>query len=119
VPALLRRADVLLQPGPPSDFNRLRLPSKMQAYLASGRPTVTFAVGFAELLEDREEVVKTHTGDPSELADRVEEVLDDGALRARLEHGGPAAAARLLDPARNTDALLAHYREALGPGQPS
>lgn len=113
IPSLLGRAAVLLQPGAPSEFNRLRLPSKLQAYLASGSPTVTFAVGFGELLEDRREVLKTYTADPGELADRIVEVLQDGALRARLAVGGPEAARRLFDPVANTDALEAHYRAAL------
>ena len=113
IPGLLREADVLLQPGPPTEFNRLRLPSKLQAYLESGTPTITFAVGFGELLEDRVEALKTYTADPCELADRIEEALDDEALRARLRAGGPRAAARLFDPVANTESLLAHYREAL------
>ncbi len=113
IPGLLRAADVLLQPGPPSEFNRLRLPSKMQAYLESGTPTVTFGVGFGELLEDRIEVLKTHTDSPRELADRIEELLGDPELQAQLSRGGPAAAARLLDTDTNTEALLAYYRAGL------
>ena len=113
IPKLLQRADVLLQPGPPSEFNRLRLPSKLQAYLESGTPTVSFGIGFGELLEDRVEVLKTHTGDPSELADRLAELLGDPQLRATLAAGGPAAAARLFDPVANVDALLDVYRAGL------
>ena len=108
VPGLLRRADVLVQPGHPSDFNRLRLPSKLQAYLASGTPTVTFACGFGELLGDGEEALLTRTGDPEELAAAIERCLTDGELAARLRAGGPAAARRLFDPERNTRALLEH-----------
>jgi glycosyltransferase involved in cell wall biosynthesis len=113
MPALLRRADILIQPGPPSEFNRLRLPSKMQTYLESGTPTITFAVGFGELLEDGAEVLKTHGDQPAELADRIAALLDDPALAERLARGGPAAAARLFDPATNTDALVEHYERSL------
>jgi glycosyltransferase involved in cell wall biosynthesis len=109
----MRRADVLVQPGAPSEFNRLRFPSKLPAYLASGTPTVTYAAGPGELFEDRVEVLKTHTGEPEELADRMREVLDDGRLREKLARGGPAAAARLFHPERCTDALLEYYRAAL------
>ncbi len=109
MPRLLAAADVLLQPGHPSDFNRLRLPSKLQSYLASGTPTVTFAVGFGELLADRREVLKTYTGDPQELAARILELLEHEPLRRILAHAGPVAARRLFDPAQNTDVLLAHY----------
>jgi glycosyltransferase involved in cell wall biosynthesis len=113
VEELMSRAHVLVQPGAPSEFNRLRFPSKLAAYLASGTPTVTFAVGPGELFEDRVEVLKTHTGEAGELADRIAEVLDDGELRERLSRGGPAAAARLFDPNRCADALLEHYGERL------
>lgn len=109
VPALLREADVLVQPGAPDDFNRLRLPSKLQAYLASGRPVVTFAAGAGELLADGTEALLTHTGEPVELAQRLTEVLSDAALARRLGEGGRAAAARLFDPERNTAELLAGY----------
>lgn len=114
IPPLLEQADILLQPGAPSEFNRLRLPAKLQGYLGSGRPVITFAAGFGELLEDRVEVLKTQTDSPLELAERIEELLDDGALRRRIAEGGPQAARRLFDPTRNTDALLAHYQAALG-----
>lgn len=110
---LLRRAAVVLQPGGPSEFNRLRLPSKLQSYLASGTPTVTFAVGFGALLKDRCEVLKISTAEPGELADRIEEILTDTQLRDALAQGGPEAARRLFDPERNTDALVAYYRATL------
>ena len=114
IPPLLASLDVLVQPGQPNEFNRLRLPSKMQAYLQSGTPTVTFAVGFAELLEDRDEVLKLHGYDATELADRIDDVLSSDELAARLAAGGPRAAAHLLDPERNGEALIEHYRRSLG-----
>jgi glycosyltransferase involved in cell wall biosynthesis len=113
IPPLLREADVLLQPGAPSQFNRLRLPSKVQAYLASGVPTVTFAVGFAELLEDRVEVLKLQHYDATELADSVVAVLEDRGLRRRLSEGGRHAARRLFDPVTNGAALVSHFRAGL------
>lgn len=110
---LLRRATVLAQPGAPTDFNRLRLPSKLQSYLASGTPTVTFGCGAGELLEDRVEVLKTQGGEPGELAERLGEVLGDAELRRTLEANGPAAAARLFDLHRNSATLADIYRQAI------
>ena len=115
VPALLERADVLVQPGHPSDFNRFRLPSKLQTYLAAGRPVVTFAAGFGELLRDGAEALTTRTGEPEELAGAVERVLDDPGLAERLSRGAREAAARLFDPGRNAAAMVEHYRAHLGP----
>lgn len=113
VPTLLRSVDVLLQPGAPSEFNRLRLPAKLALYLASGTPTVTFATGFGELLADRREALLTRTAGPTELAARIAELLEDAALRDTLARGGPCAARRLFDRERNTRALEAVYADAL------
>ncbi|MDQ3571567.1 MAG: glycosyltransferase [Actinomycetota bacterium] len=113
IPGLLREAAVLLQPGGPTSFNRFGLPSKLQSYLASGTPCVMFAVGAGELLTDRVEVLKTYTGESAELADRIDELLNDDQLRGKLSRNGPLAARRLFDPDRNTDALLEHYRVTL------
>jgi glycosyltransferase involved in cell wall biosynthesis len=113
MPELLHRADALVQPGAPTAFNRLRLPSKLQAYLASGTPTVTFATGFGAMLRDRIEVLKTHGPSPEELADRIAEVLADRGLASILSAGGPEAARRLFNRDRNTEALIAHYEQVL------
>lgn len=119
VDALLARADVLVQPGHPSDFNRLRLPAKLPGYLRSGTPTVTFAVGAGELLEDRREVLKTHTGRPEELALRIAELLDDPALAAELSRNGPRAAERLFAPGHAASELVDHFSSTLSTVQPS
>lgn len=110
---LLREADVLVQPGAPTAFNHHRLPSKLAAYLASGSPTITFAVGFGTMLRDRVEVLKTHGPTPDELADRIGELLTDTNLAAALRVGGPQAAKRLFDRDRNTEALISYYRHVL------
>lgn len=112
IPDLLRSGDVLVQPGAPSAFNRLRLPSKLQAYLASGRPVVTFAAGFGELLRDGEECVLTRTGEPRELAAAIARILDDPELRDRLGAGGASAAERLFNRDANAAAMEAVYERA-------
>ena len=110
VPALLRKASILLQPGRRTTFNRFTMPSKLQSYLASGTPCITFAEGAGELFEDRVEVLKTYGDSSTELADRIVDLLTDDDLRRTLSENGPRAARRLFDPAANTDALVAHYR---------
>lgn len=113
VPPLLRKAAVLLQPGRRTEHNRLGLPSKLQAYLASGTPTITFAFGAGELLVDREEALLTKTETAAELADLIVEVLSDPALCERLASGGPRAARRLFDPQDNAARMADHYHRAL------
>jgi glycosyltransferase involved in cell wall biosynthesis len=113
IPPLLRQSSALIASSRPIPFNIMCLPSKLQAYLASGTPVLVSAAGAGELLQDREEALKTQTGEPEELADRLCELLADDALAATLATGGPRAASRLFDPVRNTDALLAHYGAGL------
>jgi glycosyltransferase involved in cell wall biosynthesis len=110
---VLRAASVLVQPGRADRFNRLRLPSKVQAYLESGTPTVMFSVGLGELLRDGEEVVKLHGFSAVELAERIAELLDDPERAARIGRGGQYAASRLFDPRRNGSALLECYAKAI------
>jgi len=96
--ALMAEAAVLVQPGAPSDFNRLRLPAKVHDYLLAGRPTVTFAVGFGELLEDRGDAVLTRTADPGELAAAIGWVLDDRRRADVMAAAGRRRALELFAP---------------------
>jgi len=109
--AILNDVDVLVQPGAPSEFNRLRLPSKLQTYLASGTPVITFAVGFGELLEHRVDAFLTRSGSPRELADAITTVVSDRDLNSCLAVGGPEAARRLFDTERNATQLMRHLEE--------
>lgn len=110
---LLKSSNVLVQPGRHTHFNRLRLPSKLLSYLASGSPTITYGFGFGELLEDRVEVLKVLGDEPDELAACLVELLEDRVLAMKLSQNGPVAASRLFDTSRNTDALESVYASAL------
>jgi len=109
---LMADAAVLVQPGAPTDFNRLRLPAKVHDYLAAGRPTVTFAVGVGELLTDREDAVLTRTADPSELADAIRWLLDDPGRAEAVGAAGQRRARALFDPGRIAAETVRHYEAA-------
>ena len=106
-------SDVLVQPGAPTIFNRLRLPAKLHDYLLSGRPVVTYAAGLEELLEDGRHALLTRSGDPSELAGALERVLSDPVLAERLGKAGRERAIALFAPRKIAAELDAYYREAL------
>lgn len=110
--ALIAEADVLVQPGAPSEFNRLRLPAKVHDYLLAGRPTVTFRAGFGEMLEDRRDAVLTHTAQPQELADALDWVLADPDRAEALARRGRETARRLFDPAAIAAQTVDYYRRA-------
>jgi glycosyltransferase involved in cell wall biosynthesis len=113
VEALLAEAAVLVQPGAPTDFNRLRLPAKVHDYLLAGRPTVTFGVGFGELLRDREDAVLTRTGEPAELAAAIQWVLADRDRADAIGRQGRLRALEIFDPEAIAAQTLAYYKRAL------
>jgi glycosyltransferase involved in cell wall biosynthesis len=115
--ALMAEAAALVQPGSPTDFNRLRLPAKVHDYMLTGRPTVTFAVGFGELLADRQNAVLTQTGEPAELAAAVEWVLADRERAEEIGRRGRARALELFDPESIARQTIAYYERALTAGR--
>jgi glycosyltransferase involved in cell wall biosynthesis len=113
VNALLAEASVLVQPGPPTEFNRLRLPAKVPDYLLAGRPVVTFAAGFGELLEDRVDAVLTRSGEPEELGEALAWVLADPQRAEALGEAGRRCALSLFDPASIASQTLDYYKGSL------
>lgn len=111
--ALMAEASVLVQPGAPTEFNRLRLPAKVHDYLLAGRPMVTFAVGFGELLKDREDAVLTHSGSPDELASAIEWVLIDPARADAVGKAGRHRALELFAPDEIARQTVAYYERAI------
>lgn len=111
--ALLAEAAVLVQPGSPTDFNRLRLPAKVHDYMLAGRPTVSFGVGFGELLHDREDAVLTQTGEPAELAEAVQWVLADRGRAEEIGRRGRERALELFDPQTIAAETIAFYERAI------
>lgn len=110
--ALQGEAAVLVQPGAPTEFNRLRLPAKVHDYLMVGRPVVTFEVGFGELLQDRRDAVLTRTDEPRELAEAIEWVLADQQRARMLGEAGRRRALRLFAPHEIAEQTVAYYKRA-------
>jgi glycosyltransferase involved in cell wall biosynthesis len=113
IPGYLALADAYVQPGAPNDFNRYRLPSKLPEFLAMGRPVVLPACNLAEDLVEAENALLLHRGDALEIAGRIEKLLDDPALAARLGRGARQFATERLSWPRNAAALADFYRRRL------
>lgn len=109
----LALADVLVQSGRPNTFNEFRLPSKLPEYMAMGKPVITFSAGIGREFEDGVEALKTTTGEPPELAEKIEQVLDDPALTDKLGRGARRKAEQLFDWQRNTQGLITIYEQVL------
>ena len=113
VPGYLALADAYVQPGAPDDFNRYRLPSKLPEFLAMGRPVRLPRANIGNDLVDGEEALLLDRGDAQEIAAKLELLLDDPALAARLGEGARRFALENLSWQRNSRGLADFYRELL------
>ena len=112
LPALLRLADVLVQPGESNRFNTHRLPSKLPEFLASGRPVIMPRANVGLRVRPGEEALVMETGRPEEVADLCQRVFADAGLAERLAAGAAAFARRSFDPATNSKVLAQFYKES-------
>lgn len=112
VPAYLALADAFVQPGPPDDFNRYRLPSKLPEFLAMGRPVILPHCNIGNDLADGENALLLEQGNAPEIVARIEQLLADRELGARLGRGARQFAVEQLSWERNAAALAEFLREA-------
>jgi glycosyltransferase involved in cell wall biosynthesis len=78
--------------------------------MAAGRPLVATRVGgIPELVADGGNGFLVPTRTPAEIAQRVMQLLEDPALRARMGAAGRQAAEQKFDLERNLDALMLAY----------
>jgi glycosyltransferase involved in cell wall biosynthesis len=112
-PGYLALADAFVQPGPPDDFNRYRLPSKLPEFLAMGRPVILPACNLGNELADGEDALLLRRGDALEIAACLERLIDDHELAARLGDRARRFALERLDWSRNARRLAAFYREQI------
>jgi glycosyltransferase involved in cell wall biosynthesis len=113
IPGYLALADAYVQPGAPDDFNRYRLPSKLPEFLAMGRPVILPACNLGNELVDGEDALLLRHGDALEIAARIEQLMDDRELAARLGHRARGFALERLDWSRNARLLADFYRQQL------
>jgi|SRR5271157_386409 len=81
-------ADALVQPGRPGRFNDYRFPSKLPDFLVSGRPVVLPRTNLGRFLRDGEECLHLEEGDAIDIANKLEALIRDPALRRRIGAGG-------------------------------
>jgi len=118
IPAYLALADAYVQPGPPDDFNRYRLPSKLPEFLAMGRPVILPHCNIGNDLEHGKNALLLEQGNAMEIVGHIEQLLDDRELAARLGEGARRFAAESLSWRANATGLADFLRERSGAGQP-
>lgn len=104
---LLKSADLFVQPGRPGPFNDYRLPSKLPEFMAVGRPVILPRTNIGLHLRDGVDALLLDDGTTAELAGKVEQVLDDPALAARLSANARAFARARWDWDRQASKLSA------------
>lgn len=119
---LLATADVGLAPDPRSPLNDSSTMVKVAEYMSMGVPVVAFDLPESVVTAEAAGLFATGN-DEAAFADRVEELLGDPELRARLGAAGKARIEGPLSWSASEAQLLAGYRRALGalsaaPAQP-
>jgi glycosyltransferase involved in cell wall biosynthesis len=110
LPAAMAALDLALYPALESDgMSRV-----LFEYLATGKPVVASRVGVVpEVLVHRESALLVPAGDVPRLAEAIANLLDDGALRARLGAAAAGLARARLSGAVVAGALATQYRHLL------
>jgi glycosyltransferase involved in cell wall biosynthesis/SAM-dependent methyltransferase len=109
LPRYFALADVLVQPGRPSQFNDFRLPSKLPEFFAMGRPVVLPASNVGLEVVDRTNAVVLSEGHAIEIAHKVEGLLRDQNLRERIGEAGRRFAEERFSWARSSQRLADFY----------
>jgi glycosyltransferase involved in cell wall biosynthesis len=112
IPPSLAVADAYVQPGPPDDFNRYRLPSKLPEFLAMGRPVILPHCNIGNDLEHGEDALLLEQGNAMEIVIRIEELLADRDLADRLGRGARRFAAEQLSWQANAAGLADFLTQA-------
>lgn len=108
---LLQQAAILVAPSVPSSDNRREgIPVVLMEAMASGVTVVASDLsGIPELVIDGESGLLTPPGDAQAIADALERLARDPALRQRLADGGREKVLREFDLTTNAAALSARF----------
>lgn len=103
-------ADGYVQPGSPGPFNDYRMPSKVPEFLALGRPVLLPNTNIGLSMTDGTDAMLLKMGDGTEIANRLEEILDLPEKRSELGAGARTFALTNLDWSKNAAALSTFYQ---------
>jgi glycosyltransferase involved in cell wall biosynthesis len=93
---LVAAADILVQPGRPGRFNDYRFPSKLPEFFASGKPVILPRTNVGHAVRDGTDALLLEYGNAIEIAQKIDRLIDDPALAARIGASGRNFAIRRL-----------------------
>lgn len=85
---VLQIADFFVQPGAPDEFNAYRLPSKIPECLAMGRPVIMPRTNVGLRARDGQDAVLMSKGDSDEIVAKLEFLMENPDLAARIGASG-------------------------------
>jgi glycosyltransferase involved in cell wall biosynthesis len=109
----LAAADVLLLPLKDTVANRGRWPSKVNDYMAAGRPIVATAVGDCVGLFAEQAIGVATTDDAESFAAGIRSLLDDSSRRAEMGARARDVAERVFAWPILTERLESYYRTVI------
>ena len=107
--SIMQTADILVQPGRIGPFNDYRFPSKIPEFFASGKPVILPRTNVGLAVRDGVEALLLQSGDAIEIAQKIEVLLDNPALAARIGAAGQEFAIRRLSWSKNVPLLKEFY----------
>jgi len=113
LPAVLAAADILVQPGRADKFNDYRFPSKLPEFFAAGKPVILPRSNVGHSLRDGIEALLLDFGNAIEIAKKIELLMDDPELAARVGAAGKDFAIRRLSWKKNVAPLPDFYARVL------
>lgn len=116
---MLKLADIFVQPGSIDEFNAYRFPSKIPEFLAQGQPVVLPRTNIGLRLKDGIEAVTMDVGDGTDIANKIQLLLQAPKRAARIGRAGREFAQREFDWEKQAQVLEAFYRSLLMRTRPS
>jgi glycosyltransferase involved in cell wall biosynthesis len=106
---ILQIADFFVQPGGVDEFNAYRLPSKIPECLAMGRPVIMPRTNIGLCVKENEEAVLLSRGGSEEIAAKLQFLMDNPSLAARIGVNGRKFAIANFNWSRSARALSDFY----------
>lgn len=113
LPDLMASADIFIQPGEPSPFEKFRLPCKITEFMAMGIPSIIPNGNIASLVKQEKEALVHTTGRVEEMADLCEKVFKDTFLQSQLRVGARQFAENYFKITQKVDQLEGLYKIAI------
>jgi glycosyltransferase involved in cell wall biosynthesis len=106
-------ANVFVQPGKKTNFNELRLPSKLMFNMAACRPIITFDFGFGRLLTHQKDAILYEKYTPEVIAQSILWIHDHPDRAIEIGRAAGETAERLFDVKKTSQQYLRLYERTL------